>query len=165
MLNSEKVQSILDKSGGQFLLSNSADDLATGTTEEFYRLYFIEKSPELTGGIVEEAKADLGSIGGGSAGQPVVSLTMNSEGSRTWSRVTGSNIGERIAIVLDSKVHMAPSIREKIPGGRTQIEGFSDINEEKDIAIILRAGALPAPVNIIEERLVGPSLGADSISQ
>ena len=165
LLNSEKVQSILDKSGGQFLLSNSADDLATGTTEEFYRLYFIEKSPELTGGIVEEAKADLGSLGGGSAGQPVVSLTMNSDGSRTWSRVTGSNIGERIAIVLDSKVHMAPSIREKIPGGRTQIEGFSDINEAKDLAIILRAGALPAPVNIIEERIVGPSLGADSISQ
>ena len=54
LLNSEKVQSILDKSGGQFLLSNSADDLATGTTEEFHRLYFIEKSPELTGGIVEE---------------------------------------------------------------------------------------------------------------
>ena len=165
LLNSEKVQSILDKSGGQFLLSNSADDLATGTTEEFYRLYFIEKSPELTGGIVEEAKADLGSLGGGSAGQPVVSLTMNSDGSRTWSRVTGSNIGERIAIVLDKKVHMAPSIREKIPGGRTQIEGFSDINEAKDLAIILRAGALPAPVNIIEERIVGPSLGADSISQ
>ena len=112
LLNSEKVQSILDKSGGQFLLSNSADDLTNGTTEEFYRLYFIEKSPELTGGIVEEAKADLGSLGGGSAGQPVVSLTMNSEGSRTWSRVTGSNIGERIAIVLDSKVHMAPSIRK-----------------------------------------------------
>ena len=165
LLNSEKVQSILNKSGGQFLLSNSADDLTTGTTEEFYRLYFIEKSPELTGGIVEEAKADLGSLGGGSAGQPVVSLTMNSEGSRTWSRVTGSNIGERIAIVLDRKVHMAPSIREKIPGGRTQIEGFSDINEAKDLAIILRAGALPAPVNIIEERIVGPSLGADSISQ
>ena len=59
---------------------------------------------------------------------------------------------------------MAPNIREKIPGGRTQIEGFADINEAKDIAIILRAGALPAPVNIVEERTVGPSLGADSIS-
>jgi len=95
----------------------------------------------------------------------VVSLSMNSEGSRTWSRVTGSNVGERIAIVLDQKVHMAPSIREKIPGGRTQIEGFANINEAKDLAIILRAGALPAPVNIIEERIVGPSLGADSIAQ
>tara|TARA_B100000378_G_scaffold143975_2_gene116317 strand:- start:1269 stop:1937 length:669 start_codon:yes stop_codon:yes gene_type:complete len=60
---------------------------------------------------------------------------------------------------------MAPSIREKIPSGRTQIEGFANINEAKDIAIILRAGALPAPVNIIEERIVGPSLGADSIAQ
>jgi protein-export membrane protein SecD len=90
---------------------------------------------------------------------------MNSDGSRTWSRVTGSNIGERIAIVLDKKVHMAPSIREKIPSGRTQIEGFASITEAKDLAIILRAGALPAPVNIIEERIVGPSLGADSIRQ
>ena len=88
---------------------------------------------------------------------------MNAEGSKAWSRITGSNIGERIAIVLDGKVHMAPNIREKIPGGRTQIEGFADLNEAKDIAIILRAGALPAPINIIEERTVGPSLGADSI--
>ena len=104
-------------------------------------------------------------MGGGSAGQPVVSLTMNNDGARTWSRVTGANVGERIAIVLDKKVHMAPSIREKIPSGRTQIEGFDGINEAKDIAIILRAGALPAPVNIIEERIVGPSLGADSIKK
>ena len=79
-------------------------------------------------------------------------MVMNSEGAKTWSRVTGANIGERIAIVLDGKVHMAPNIREKIPGGRTQIEGFEDMNEAKDIAIILRAGALPAPIEIIEER-------------
>ena len=83
---------------------------------------------------------------------------MNNQGSRTWSRVTGANIGERIAIVLDNEVHMAPSIREKIPSGRTQIEGFANINEAKDLAIILRAGALPTPVKIIEERIVGPSL-------
>ena len=115
--------------------------------------------------MVEKAKANLGSLGGGNAGLPVVSLDMNSEGAKTWSRVTGANIGERIAIVLDGKVHMAPNIREKIPGGRTQIEGFEDMNEAKDIAIILRAGALPAPVEIIEERTVGPSLGADSIAK
>jgi SecD/SecF fusion protein len=133
--------------------------------EKFYRLYYLENQPELTGGIVEEAKADLGSIGGGSAGQSIVSLSMNNEGSRTWSRVTGANIGERIAIVLDNKVHMAPSIREKIPSGRTQIEGFANINEAKDLAIILRAGALPTPVKIIEERIVGPSLGTDSITK
>ena len=115
--------------------------------------------------MVEEARADLGSLGGSSIGQPVVSLTMNSDGSRSWARITGSNIGERIAIVLDDKVHMAPSIREKIPGKRTQIEGFANIEEAKDIAIILRAGALPTPVEVIEEIVIGPSLGLDSISQ
>ena len=165
LLKRDEVRSTLENANGQFLLSQQAEPVAPNSPEKYYRLYYLEKRPELTGGIVEEARADLGSLGGGSAGQPVVSLSMNSEGSRTWSRVTGANVGERIAIVLDQKVHMAPSIREKIPGGRTQIEGFADLNEAKDLAIILRAGALPAPVNIIEERIVGPSLGADSISQ
>ena len=165
LLEEPEVQSKLNNADGQFLLSQEAETASTNEAVKFYRLYYLEKRPELTGGIVEEAQANLGSLGGGSAGQPVVSLTMNSEGSRTWSRVTGANVGERIAIVLDQKVHMAPSIREKIPGGRTQIEGFANINEAKDLAIILRAGALPAPVNIIEERIVGPSLGADSITQ
>ena len=165
LLEEPEVQSKLNNADGQFLLSQEAETASANEAVKFYRLYYLEKRPELTGGIVEEAQANLGSLGGGSAGQPVVSLSMNSEGSRTWSRVTGANVGERIAIVLDQKVHMAPSIREKIPGGRTQIEGFANINEAKDLAIILRAGALPAPVNIIEERIVGPSLGADSITQ
>ncbi len=166
LLEKPEVQSKLKSANGQFLFSDGSEPLQGATTQnKFYRLYYLEKTAELTGGVVDEARADLGALGGGSAGQPVVSLTMNSDGSRTWARVTGANVGERIAIVLDKKVHMAPSIREKIPGGRTQIEGFSNMNEAKDIAIILRAGALPAPVNIIEERIVGPSLGADSISQ
>ena len=163
LLSKEAVQLKLKSSSGQFLFSNDSETIAG--SGEYFRLYYIENKPELTGGVVEKAKANLGSLGGGNAGQPVVSLDMNSEGAKTWSRVTGANIGERIAIVLDGKVHMAPNIREKIPGGRTQIEGFADMNEAKDIAIILRAGALPTPVNIIEERTVGPSLGADSISR
>ena len=163
LLSKEEVQLKLKSSSGQFLFSNDSEPI--GTSGEYYRLYYIEDKPELTGGVVEKAKANLGSLGGGNAGLPVVSLDMNSEGAKTWSRVTGANIGERIAIVLDGKVHMAPNIREKIPGGRTQIEGFEDMNEAKDIAIILRAGALPAPVEIIEERTVGPSLGADSIAK
>tara|TARA_X000001036_G_scaffold46513_2_gene37239 strand:+ start:20225 stop:22120 length:1896 start_codon:yes stop_codon:yes gene_type:complete len=163
LLIKEEIQLKLKSSSGQFLFSNDSELL--GGPNEYYRLYYIENKPELTGGVVEKAKANLGSLGSGNAGLPVVSLDMNSEGSKTWSRVTGANIGQRIAIVLDGKVHMAPNIREKIPGGRTQIEGFADINEAKDIAIILRAGALPAPVNIIEERTVGPSLGADSIAK
>ena len=158
LLNEEGAKLKLKSSTGQFLFSNNSEQL--GTSGEYFRLYYLESMPELTGGVVEKAKANLGSLGGGSAGLPVVSLDMNSEGAKTWSRVTGANVGQRIAIVLDNKVHMAPNIREKIPGGRTQIEGFADINEAKDIAIILRAGALPAPVNIVEERTVGPSLGA-----
>ena len=166
LLEKSEVQSILKSANGQFVFSNDAQTL-TGTTvpEKFYRLYYLEKTPELTGGVVDKARADLGTIGSGSAGQAIVSLSMNSDGSKTWARVTGANVGQRIAIVLDNKVHMAPSIREKIAGGRTQIEGFGSMNEAKDLAIILRAGALPAPVNIIEERIVGPSLGADSIAQ
>ena len=163
LLSKEEVQLKLKSSSGQFMFSNDSEPI--GTSGEYYRLYYIEDKPELTGGVVEKAKANLGSLGGGNAGLPVVSLDMNGEGAKTWSRVTGANIGERIAIVLDGKVHMAPNIREKIPGGRTQIEGFADMNEAKDIAIILRAGALPAPVEIIEERTVGPSLGADSIAK
>ena len=163
LLSKEEVQLKLKSSSGKFMFSNDSEPI--GTSGEYYRLYYIEDKPELTGGVVEKAKANLGSLGGGNAGLPVVSLDMNGEGAKTWSRVTGANIGERIAIVLDGKVHMAPNIREKIPGGRTQIEGFEDMNEAKDIAIILRAGALPAPVEIIEERTVGPSLGADSIAK
>ena len=165
-LENPDIQKKLKNANGQLLLSQEAKSINANSTEKFYRLYYLEGRPELTGGIVEEAKADLGTIGSGSsAGQAIVSLAMNNEGSRTWSRVTGANIGERIAIVLDNKVHMAPSIREKIPSGRTQIEGFANINEAKDLAIILRAGALPAPVKIIEERIVGPSLGTDSITK
>ena len=160
-----KVKKILNSANGQILFSQEAKSVSPDSPEKFYRLYYLENQPELTGGIIEEAKADLGTVGSGSAGQSIVSLSMNNQGSRTWSRVTGANIGERIAIVLDNKVHMAPSIREKIPSGRTQIEGFANINEAKDLAIILRAGALPTPVTIIEERIVGPSLGTDSITK
>lgn len=165
LINDPKVEKILNSANGQILFSQEAKSVIPDSPEKFYRLYYLENQPELTGGIVEEAKADLGTIGSGSAGQSIVSLSMNNQGSRTWSRVTGANIGERIAIVLDNKVHMAPSIREKIPSGRTQIEGFANINEAKDLAIILRAGALPTPVKIIEERIVGPSLGTDSITK
>ena len=165
LLTKEEVQLKLKSSSGQFLFSNDSETITGLGTDKYFRLYYIEKNPELTGGVVEKAKASPGSLGSGTAGLPVVSLDMNSEGAKTWSRVTGANVGERIAIVLDGKVHTAPNIREKIPGGRTQIEGFADMNEAKDIAIILRAGALPAPVNIIEERTVGPSLGADSIAK
>ena len=166
LVNKLEVQSKLKSMSGQILIGNKPIIKKGSSNEEnFFNIYYLQSNPELTGGVVEEAKASLGSVGSGNSGQPLVSLEMNNDGSKIWSRVTGANIGERIAIVLDKKVHMAPSIREKIPGGRTQIEGFSGINEARDIAIILKAGALPTPIKIIEERIVGPSLGADSIEK
>ncbi|NIQ08746.1 MAG: protein translocase subunit SecD, partial [Gammaproteobacteria bacterium] len=83
----------------------------------------------------------LGGTGSQTAGQAIVNLEMNAAGARTWSRLTGANIGRRIAIVLDDRIHMAPVIRTKIPGGRTTIEGMANMEEAKDIAIVLRAGA------------------------
>lgn len=99
------------------------------------------------------------------AGQPVVSLRLNREGAKIFSRVTGANVNKRLAIVLDGKIAFAPVIREKIAGGNAVIEGMANMEEAKDLAIVLRAGALPAPVHIIEDRTVGPSLGRDSITK
>ena len=165
ILERPEVEEKLAAVGGTFVFSHKAEDYPTadGDVESIFSLYLLEDQAELTGGVVEEAKANLGPQGTTSAGQPIVNLSMNSDGARKWAIVTGSNVGRQVAIVLDKKVHMAPNIREKIAGGGTLIEGFANIDEAKDIAIVLRAGALPAPVDIIEERVVGPSLGADSV--
>ncbi len=151
---------------GAFLWSNRAETIpSTGSDEEFYTLYYLYREPGLTGGVVTEAKANIGGLGSSSSNQPVVNLAMNNEGAKIWARLTGANIGRRVALVLDKKVHMAPVIRGKIPGGSTVIEGLESMDEAKLIAIVLRAGSLPAPVTIIEERSVGPSLGQDSIEK
>ena len=155
------IQEILKGGEGRLSMSKEKDTwtLPEGGSESFYRMYHLEAEAGLTGGVIEEALATLYN------GQPIVTLGMNSEGAKTWSRVTGANVGRRLAILLDGNVHMAPVIRTKITDGQTQVEGFAYMNEAKDIAIVLRAGALPAPVDIIEERTVGPSLGQDSIDQ
>jgi preprotein translocase subunit SecD len=165
MIVRPEIQEKLASIGGAFLFGPKAEEyvLNDGSVEKMIPLYLVDDRAELTGGVVEEAKANLGPQGTTSAGQPIVNLSMNSDGARKWSILTGSNIGRQVAIVLDKKVHMAPNIREKISGGGTLIEGFANIEEAKDIAIVLRAGALPAPVEIIEERVVGPSLGAESV--
>ena len=161
VLQNEEVQNILDTGDGRLSLTKEKATwtLPEGGNEAFFRMYHLEKEADLTGGVIEEAQATLAN------GQSVVSLSMNSEGAKTWARLTGANVGRRLAIVLDGNVHMAPVIRTKISDGQTQVEGFANMNEAKDIAIVLRAGALLAPVNIIEERTVGPSLGQDSIDQ
>jgi len=95
----------------------------------------------------------------------VVYMEMNSDGSADWARITGANINKQIAIVLDNVVYSAPVVRSKITGGSSQIEGMANIQEAKLLEIVLKAGALPAPLSIIEERTVGPSLGEDSIQK
>ena len=165
IINKPEVQDKLSLGNGRFLFAPEAESFTTNTglEEPLVYMYYLEHDADLTGGVIEEANATIGGQGTSAVGQPIVLLDMNSEGARTWSRITGANIGRRIAIVLDKKVHMAPSIRTKITNGGTLIEGFANMDEAKDIAIVLRAGALPAPVKIIEERIVGPSLGADSV--
>jgi len=161
IMEMSNIQDILKGGEGRLSMSKEKDTwtLPEGGSESFYRMYHLEAEAGLTGGVIEEALATLYN------GQPIVTLSMNSEGAKTWSRMTGANVGRRLAILLDGNVHMAPVIRTKISDGQTQVEGFANMNEAKDIAIVLRAGALPAPVDIIEERTVGPSLGQDSIDQ
>ncbi len=120
----------------------------------------VNKTPELTGVVVTDANANIDP----STSAPIVNMTMNSEGATDWARITGANVGKRIAIMLDGVVFTAPNVKGKIPGGRSQIEGSESLEEAKLLEIVLKAGALPAPVDIIEERIVGPSLGQDSIS-
>jgi len=124
--------------------------------------YLVKKEPELTGDSLVNAWVDTSGMRGIMA-QPVVSIEFNKAGAKKFAQVTGAHVGEQLAIVLDRKVRSAPVIRDRIDGGRAQIEGNFSLEEARDLKIILRAGALPAPVKIIEERTVGPSLGQDSI--
>ncbi len=136
---------------------------ADGKSENFYLLYHVNKDADMPGKFVTKAQETIGGSGSSAAGSPIVNLGMNNEGAKKFSRLTGSNIGKFLAIVLDDKVYMAPRIKVKIPSGSAYIEGFESMQEAKDLGIVLRAGALPAKVNIIEERTVGPTLGNDSI--
>ncbi len=126
---------------------------------KYYTLYGLRKTAELTGGVLVDARATIDP----NFNQPVVSMEMDNQGSIEWARITGANVNKRMAIVLDNSVFSAPVIKGKITGGRSQIEGLESIEEARLLEIILKAGALPAPVDIIEQRSVGPSLGEDSI--
>ncbi len=105
------------------------------------------------------------SVGFDQYGQPIVQLQFDKEGAKIFDQFTFQNIGKRLAIVLDGKVHSAPVIRDRIPNGEAQISGNFTSQEASDLALVLRAGALPAPVNVIEERTVGANLGRDSIEK
>jgi preprotein translocase subunit SecD len=123
--------------------------------------HLLKKRTLLTGDYLTDARVQIDS----QYGSYYVSLEFDKKGARIFESVTGENVGKRLAIVLDDRVASAPTIQDKIAGGRAQITGQFTMDEAKDLAIVLRAGALPAPVEILEERTVGPSLGKDSINR
>lgn len=119
----------------------------------------LDVDPLMTGEDVSDARPAFD----GQGNRPSVSLSFNPRGAAAFERITGEHIKRRMAIVLDGKVHSAPTIQDRIGGGRASITGHFTPDEAQDLAIVLRAGSLPAPVTVLEERTVGPSLGADSI--
>jgi protein-export membrane protein SecD len=144
------------------LLWSSAEQGSRGLTGR--ALYLVKRDPEMTGGSIATATAQVG-LDQANPGAWGVSMTMTPKGRADFARVTGNNVNRNLAIVLDSEASSAPTIRERIPNGNASITGSFDVESSKDLAIVLRAGALPAPVRVIEERSVGPSLGSDSIQQ
>ena len=116
------------------------------------------KAP-LDGGAVTDARVQYGNNG-----NPEVSMSMNAEGANTWARMTKDNIGRQIAIVLDGMVYSYPTVQNEISGGSSQITGDFTVEESEDLANVLKSGKLPAPATIIQEQVVGPSLGAESIN-
>jgi SecD/SecF fusion protein len=117
-------------------------------------------SAPLDGGAISDARQDFGQFNS----KPEISMKMNLEGAKTWKRLTGENVGKSIAIVLDDYVYSFPNVQGEIPNGNSSITGNFEINEAKDLANILKAGKLPAPARIVEEAVVGPSLGKEAIN-
>lgn len=126
---------------------------------EIFDIYALKKDAELTGDVIVDARASFDQT----TNQPMVLMGMNTEGAERWAVITGANLQKRISIVLDDRVYSAPTVQSKITGGSSQITGMSNVEEARLLEIVLKAGALKAPVQIIEERVVGPSLGEDSI--
>jgi preprotein translocase subunit SecD len=126
---------------------------------EVFELIGVRQEVELSGEAITDATVQFDQY----TNQPSVSMTMNSDGARTWARVTGANVGEQVAIVLDGVIYSYPRVEERIVGGRSSITGLESRAEAQDIVTVLKSGALPAPVDIVEERTVGPSLGQESI--
>jgi preprotein translocase subunit SecD len=122
---------------------------------EYYPVMAVNRNVELSGDAITDARVDFDQT----TNQPLVDMEMNSEGARIWSRLTGANVDKKIAIVLDGVVYSAPTVLGQISGGRSQITNLASLEEAEDIVTVLKSGALPAPVEIVEERTVGPSLG------
>ncbi len=144
----------------EFQMGDAPLDLGEGTS--LRALYLVDGVPALTGDRLEGAVATNDNE---NIGRFQVSFTLDSRGARSFAKMTGDNQGRQLAISLDGRISSAPTIQSRIPGGQGVITGNFSNNEASDLALLLRAGALPADVHIVEERTVGPSLGSDSIQQ
>ncbi len=156
LLNREEVQELIPRNT-TFLWS--ARPFAVDQGLEYYELIGVRRQIELTGDVISEARVAFDPT----TNRPEVSMTMNSEGARIWARLTGANIGKPVAIVLDNYVFSYPTVQTKINNGRSSITGLDGVREAEDLVNILLSGALPAPLEIIQERTVGATLGEASI--
>ena len=143
--------------GSQVLFERAVE---RDTGREYRIPYLVKKRVMLTGDVLSDARVAIGQFN-----DPYVSITFDGKGGREFERITGENVKKRMAIVLDNTIYSAPVIQERIGGGRAQITGTFTTQEANDLAIVLRAGALPAPLKIIQDLTVGPSLGKDSIDK
>ncbi len=152
----KQVESKLPE-GDQVLFERAVEK---DTGREYRIPYLVKKRVMLTGDVLSDARVSIGQFN-----DPYVSITFDGKGGREFERITGDNVKKRMAVVLDNTIYSAPVIQERITGGRAQITGTFSTQEANDLAIVLRAGALPAPLKIIQDLTVGPSLGQDSIEK
>ena len=167
-----KVDSLLNMRQVKQVLPNNVmfrwSVKATDETEQFFQLYALkvtnrDGSPALSGDVVTDANADFAQ-GMMSRGGQEVHMTMNAEGAKEWARLTKENVNRSIAIVLDEMVYSAPNVLGEISGGTSQITGDFSVEEAKDLANVLKSGKMAASVNIVQEDVVGPSLGQEAIN-
>lgn len=166
----DKIKSILSRTDVRaampedvvFAFSADAEFPSTDLNPEsdLFALYAVTRETELTGEVITDAYPSFDQ-----SGRTLVLMQMNSDGADRWAAITGKNLLKRIAIVLDSAVYSAPVVQSKIPNGSSQITGSKNAKEANLLSVVLKAGALKAPIRIIEERVVGPSLGQDSINK
>ena len=158
MLNSQVAKSLLPRELRLCWTVKAIDE-----AEAYYQLVALKSQtsgrPSLEGDVITDARADFGQT----SAYANVSMTMNAEGARDWQRITRDNIGKSIAIVLDGYVYSFPTVQNEIAGGNSQITGNFTVEEAKDLANTLNSGKMPAPARIIQEDVVGPSLGQEAI--
>ncbi|HEV8538628.1 MAG TPA: protein translocase subunit SecD [Bacteroidota bacterium] len=165
--NKARVMAILGRPDVQRLIPSdmtfvwSSKSELTSEGKKYFALIPVKKIADLTGGVITNARSTIDPV----YNSPIVEMAMDDKGTKDWARITGANVGKHVAVIMDNSCYSYPRVNEKIPSGRSQISGMESIEEANLLAIVLRAGALPAPVDIVQQTSVGPSLGEDSIRQ